>query len=348
MRPEIIEAKRAKNERIVTRLINLGSLKTHDASAPGSRRRDAREVSANADCSNPGEYAVLKMQHCGFYSRRHDMVFPTATIKQITPAETLGLSGTPLDQLGQAATIDGHEQIALYSSSSFVWGQASPIGTTGQYLLAAGDIVVGGSNLDYHTVAGYFVPTSGTITSVQIALPGAVYVGGFVGAAQLQITGLNIDVASHLLDIAQAFTSGNTSALEAILDEYIYNYTGSAGNDSFEGGIRADVINGGAGADLMRGGAGNDTYFVDNANDVVDESVAGSDGFDRVQSSITINLSDAVHFKGAIEMGVLTGSANVNLTGNGLNNLLVGNTGDNFINGGAGADTMQGGAGNDT
>ena len=290
MRPEIIEAKRAKNERIVTLLINLGSLKTHDASAPGSRRRDAREVSANADCSNPGEYAVLKMQHCGFYSRRHDMVFPTATIKQITPAETLGLSGTPLDQLGQAATIDGHEQIALYSSSSFVWGIASPI-ATGQYLLAPGDIVVGGSNLDYHTVAGYFVPTSGTITSVQIALPGAVYVGGFVGAAQLQITGLNIDVASHLLDIAQAFTSGNTSALEAILDEYIYNYTGSAGNDSFEGGIRADVINGGAGADLMRGGAGNDTYVVDNAGDMVDES--GSNGFDRVNSSVSVALFDA-------------------------------------------------------
>jgi len=136
--------------------------------------------------------------------------------------------------------------------------------------------------------------------------------------------------------------------LEALLDGYIYNYTGSAGNDSFVGGSQSDLVNGGAGADYMAGKAGNDTYVVDNANDIVDESVAGSNGFDRVQSSISINLADATHFKGAIEMGVLTGSANVNLTGNGLNNLLVGNAGGNFINGGAGADTMQGGAGNDT
>ncbi|MEQ1938715.1 calcium-binding protein [Mesorhizobium sp. CN5-321] len=126
------------------------------------------------------------------------------------------------------------------------------------------------------------------------------------------------------------------------------NLTGNGLNNLLVGNAGGNFINGGAGNDTMQGGAGNDTYVVDSANDIVDESVAGSNGFDRVQSALSINLADAVHFKGAIEMGVLTGSANVNLTGNGLNNLLVGNAGGNFINGGAGADTMQGGAGNDT
>ncbi|MEQ1940710.1 calcium-binding protein, partial [Mesorhizobium sp. CN5-321] len=130
---------------------------------------------------------------------------------------------------------------------------------------------------------------------------------------------------------------------------------GGDGNDVLYGDEKSaspfvgnDYLDGGTGADQMFGGAGNDTYVVDNAGDVVDESVAGSDGFDRVQSSITLNLSDAVHVKGDIEMGVLTGSANVNLTGNGLDNLLIGNAGNNFIDGGAGNDTLQGDAGNDT
>ena len=44
----------------------------------------------------------------------------------------------------------------------------------------------------------------------------------------------------------------------------------------------------------------------------------------------------------------MTGGANINGTGNALDNILVGNTGNNTLNGGAGADSMAGGAGNDT
>jgi Ca2+-binding RTX toxin-like protein len=47
-------------------------------------------------------------------------------------------------------------------------------------------------------------------------------------------------------------------------------------------------------------------------------------------------------------MGVLTGSANVNVSGNDLNNLLVGNAGNNALNGGWGNDTLTGGTGHDT
>src|SRR5690606_17788101 len=105
------------------------------------------------------------------------------------------------------------------------------------------------------------------------------------------------------------------------------------GDDIIFAGDGNDFVDGGAGADIMQGGAGNDTYVVDNVNDVVDESVPGSGGIDSVRSDLTVNLSDAIHFKGAIENATLTGTANVNAIGNALANVLTGNAGNNLLNG---------------
>jgi serralysin len=80
---------------------------------------------------------------------------------------------------------------------------------------------------------------------------------------------------------------------------------------------------------------------------VVDESIAGSAGIDTVHASISININDAAHFKGAIENATLIGSANLSLTGNTLANVLNGNAGANVITGWLGNDTLTGGAGND-
>ena len=51
---------------------------------------------------------------------------------------------------------------------------------------------------------------------------------------------------------------------------------------------------------------------------------------------------------GNVENLILTGSGNLDGTGNALANVLTGNGGDNVLDGGAGADTMRGGAGDDT
>jgi Ca2+-binding RTX toxin-like protein len=122
---------------------------------------------------------------------------------------------------------------------------------------------------------------------------------------------------------------------------------GNGANNSLYGDAGNDTLDGGAGADTMEGMAGNDVYVRDHVNDVVDESVAGSSGVDTVQSALTINLTDATHFKGAVENAVLTGAANVNVTGNLFANVLTGNSGANLINGMAGADAMRGMGGND-
>jgi Ca2+-binding RTX toxin-like protein len=124
--------------------------------------------------------------------------------------------------------------------------------------------------------------------------------------------------------------------------------TGNAGANVIKGYAGDDTLDGGAGADAMQGGAGNDTYVVDNAGDIVDESLAGSGGVDTVQSALAIDLSDAIHFKGAVENATLAGSASIGVTGNALDNVLTGNAGINVLNGMAGADTMRGLGGNDT
>ena len=92
-----------------------------------------------------------------------------------------------------------------------------------------------------------------------------------------------------------------------------------------------DTLNGGSGADTMIGGTGDDTYVVDNGGDIVDET--GGDGTDTVQSSVSFNLSDAVHAKGEIEKLTLTGSSAINGTGNALANVITGNSGKNILAG---------------
>jgi Ca2+-binding RTX toxin-like protein len=116
--------------------------------------------------------------------------------------------------------------------------------------------------------------------------------------------------------------------------------TGNTGANTLSGGDGNDTLNGGTGTDHMIGGAGNDTYYVDNAGDTVTEQASG--GTDTVQSGISYTLGDYVENLG------LTGSANINATGNALNNTLTGNTGNNVLDGGAGDDVMTGRAGSDT
>lgn len=122
-----------------------------------------------------------------------------------------------------------------------------------------------------------------------------------------------------------------TSGLSLIGTEFADTLTGGPGND---------WIDGLAGADRMLGGEGDDQYAVDQTGDVVVE--LPQEGHDVVSSGVTYTLAADV------EDLVLTGTANLNGTGNALANTITGNAGANRLDGKAGADVLIGGAGNDT
>jgi Ca2+-binding RTX toxin-like protein len=112
------------------------------------------------------------------------------------------------------------------------------------------------------------------------------------------------------------------------------NLYGDADNDILSGGSGNDYLNGGTGIDFMYGNTGNDYYVVDNTGDVVSEYA--NSGIDTVSASVTYSLTDNV------ENLKLTGSSNINGTGNSLNNQIYGNAGDNNLVGGAGNDSLSG------
>ncbi|MCB8819467.1 CAP domain-containing protein [Microvirga rosea] len=111
-----------------------------------------------------------------------------------------------------------------------------------------------------------------------------------------------------------------------------------------------DVLAGTSGNDAMYGSTGNDTYYINQTGDKAYE-LAGQ-GTDTVISTISYSLAGQV-----VENLTLTGSVNLNGTGNSLGNTLIGNAGANTLSGDAGRDVLNGkggqdiligGAGNDT
>jgi Ca2+-binding RTX toxin-like protein len=106
------------------------------------------------------------------------------------------------------------------------------------------------------------------------------------------------------------------------------------------GGLGNDTLDGGTGADIMSGGQDSDVYLVDEVGDVVNENVG--EGVDTIQSSVSYALG------ANLENLTLTGSANINGTGNEVDNTLIGNSGSNTLIGAAGNDVLESMGGNDT
>lgn len=116
--------------------------------------------------------------------------------------------------------------------------------------------------------------------------------------------------------------------------------TGNAANNTLTGGQGNDQLNGGVGVDTLIGGLGNDSYTVDNIADVCVESAG--EGVDTLSIPFNFNLTGT-----NIENLTLTGTGNINGTGDSSNNTLTGNTGNNILTGDSGADRLTGGNGND-
>ncbi len=118
---------------------------------------------------------------------------------------------------------------------------------------------------------------------------------------------------------------------------------GGHGNDTLDG---QDSSSGPDSADHLQGGVGNDTYIIRNAGScVVEGSTQGR--ADRVMVAVSYVLAAAAGVE-ILQTLSATGTAAIDLTGNGFSQRIIGNAGTNVLrSGGGGADTLEGLGGDD-
>jgi len=147
-------------------------------------------------------------------------------------------------------------------------------------------------------------------------------------------------------DVGDVVTEALNEGTDTIFSPFTYTLganlenltlTGTAAING-TGNALDNVLTGNSAANILIGGLGNDTYIIDSLDTIVENL---NEGTDVVKSAITYTLGSN------LENLTLTGTANINGTGNTLNNVLIGNSGANTLNGNTGADTMSGGAGDD-
>uniref|UniRef100_A4XQ73 Hemolysin-type calcium-binding region n=1 Tax=Ectopseudomonas mendocina (strain ymp) TaxID=399739 RepID=A4XQ73_ECTM1 len=161
-----------------------------------------------------------------------------------------------------------------------------------------------------------------------------------VGHKDAQVIELDGEGDNDTVKSTVNWTLGANLENLTLLGKAALNGTGNELSNLLIGNDGNNILDGGTGADRMEGGKGNDTYIVDHEDDVVVEN--DKEGIDTVKASVTYTLGDNV------ENLILTGSGDIDGSGNELNNAITGNEKDNRLDGGAGVDKLAGGGGNDT
>ncbi|MFN9175041.1 MAG: calcium-binding protein, partial [Synechocystis sp.] len=151
---------------------------------------------------------------------------------------------------------------------------------------------------------------------------------------------VNASVSYTLSDNVENLTLTGTDDINGTGNALANQLIGNSGINTLIGGAGNDLLDGKGGADNLQGGWGNDTYIVDNSGDIIVENP--NEGTDIVNASVSYTLSDNV------ENLTLTGTDDIDGTGNAESNTIKGNVGNNRLDGKGGADNLQGGWGNDT
>lgn len=267
------------------------------------------------------------------------------------------------------ATIAGFEGFHWITGTAFddVMVSGTPAGRSSELSgLAGNDVLIGGAGTDYLTAHGldlndaWYDEVYGGNGDDVLSIGIGDHADGGSGNDRLVLdiglsgTGLTLNFAALLAlgsaslagaslisieDIGRVSGSAYNDVLNAATDTYATRLEGRDGDDTLVTGSGANTLDGGLGADHMTGGAGHDEYIVDNVGDVIVEYAGG--GNDLVRSSLSHTLGSEV------EQLILTGSAAIDGTGNGLDNNMFGNGVNNTLWGGAGTDSLSGEGGAD-
>jgi Ca2+-binding RTX toxin-like protein len=217
----------------------------------------------------------------------------------------------------------------------------------------SGDQVLESANEGIDTIETPFATTLGAnienVTLLGTAAVGATGNGfdnvfdGRINVAANVFTGLGGNDTYYLGagDSAVESSGGGTDTIVVgstwILGSNFENLT-LAGNAAINGtgNSSANILTGNSAANVLTGGLGNDTYYVGAGDSVVEASGAG---VDLVVSDVSWTLAAYV------ENLTLVGTAAIDGTGNGYDNVIIGNSAANVLTGGIGDDTYYVGAG---
>ncbi|PSJ57707.1 calcium-binding protein [Kumtagia ephedrae] len=189
--------------------------------------------------------------------------------------------------------------------------------------VGSGDIFEGGTGNDLYRV--YSADTQ----VVEIA-----------GGGNDQIAAAVSYVLRAGVDVEQLTTTSSTGSAAI-------NLTGNTLAQTIIGNAGDNILHdGGKGAaDILRGLAGNDTYRIFNSGDTIADG-AGQ-GADKVIAAVDYALGNGVEIE-TMQTNGSTGTAGIDLTGNGFDQSITGNAGNNRLDGKGGTDVLRGLGGKDT
>ena len=293
--------------------------------------------------SNPSDLADSHVSGVAFFSPGHHLLIDVSNVSDVSYND-VGNREQPARMLSYLLR-DAHLGYAVYGigTDDTLIGLAGPDrlygGAGNDVLSGAGgnDTLKGDAGNDrLDGGAGNDVMTGGTGNDAYVvdATGDRVVEGSHAGSDQVSAS-----VSWTMSAEIENLTLTGSAAIDATGNASNNLLTGNAAANTLRGGAGDDRLIGGPGGDRLEGGRGDDVMFVDNVHDTVIE--LAHEGSDTVRATVSYRLGANV------EDLTLLGSANLNGTGNGLDNVLRGNSGDNHLVGGAGNDWLLPGLGHD-
>ena len=265
----------------------------------------------------------------------HDTVYSTVSFTLGANVEDLGMQSGAVDGTGNALanTITGN-------------GNDNEIrGLNGEDLLKGGggaDVLRGGDQNDemYGQGGEDTLRGDGGDDEMYGGTSNDTYFVGSAGDLVVEFAGEGTDTVFSTLDDYTLTANVENLALSTGT-----NGTGNGLGNSIIGNLLDNTLDGAGGADTLEGRLGDDTYRVDNAADAVIEFA--DQGSDTVLAGVSYTLGAGTSVE-TLATTSDTGTAAINLTGNGIGNSIRGNNGGNVLNGGGGSDGLDGRGGTDT